>query len=76
MKLHPSFYAALMVLSLMAALVVAMLAFLALINALVGGVVVASLTTIGFLASVGVDRAEAWAQHNSYKHALGHTVRG
>lgn len=76
MKLHPSFYAALMVLSLMAALVVAMLAFLALINALVGVVVVVDLLVLGYLAGIGLDRADDWLQHNSYKHALGHTVRG
>lgn len=76
MKLHPALYAAVMVACLMAALVVALLSFAALVNAVVGGVVVVDLLVLGYLAGVGADRADDWIQHSSYSHARGHTVRG
>lgn len=75
MRLHPSFYAALMALALLAFAVTLVLALMAIIPGLVGAVIAIDLLILGCLASIGADRADYWLQHDSYSHALGHTVR-
>lgn len=74
MRVHLSFYAAVMVAALAATVVVAMLAFMAIIPGLVGAVIAIDLLILGWLASIGAGRADDWLQHDSYEHALGHTV--